>query len=56
MKQRPHVILLGTGATMDGIPNDDKSSEKSSVMSGLIDKLGMKDILSSANLKTKSDF
>lgn len=55
MKQRPHVVLLGAGATMAAIPNGDKNGKKSSVMSGFIEKLNMKDILSGANLKTTSD-
>lgn len=55
MKQRPHVVLLGAGATMAAIPNGDKNGKKSSVMSGFIEKLDMQDILSSAKLKTMSD-
>jgi hypothetical protein len=55
MKLRPHVVILGAGATMATIPNGDRYGNKSSVMSGFIKKLGMDDLLKSINTKTKSD-
>lgn len=36
MKNRPHVVLLGAGATMAAIPNGDKNGRKSSVMNILL--------------------
>lgn len=55
MKNRPHVVLLGAGASMAALPNGDKNGRKISAMSGFIQKLGMEGVLSSINLKTKSD-
>lgn len=40
MKNRPHVVLLGAGATMAAIPNGDKNGRKSSVMNNFIEELG----------------
>jgi hypothetical protein len=36
MKNRPHVVILGAGATMAAIPNGDKNGRKSSIMNGFI--------------------
>lgn len=55
MKNRPHVVLLGAGASVAAIPNGDKNQKKTSVMAGFIGKLGMTDAIEKANLKTKSD-
>ena len=52
---RAHTVILGAGATMATIPNGDKNGKKSAVMSGLIEKLGMQDLLKSIELKTTSD-
>lgn len=55
MKKRPHVVLLGAGASVAAIPNGDKNQRKTSVMAGFIEKLGMADVIKQANLKTKSN-
>jgi hypothetical protein len=55
MKDRPHVVILGAGATIAAIPNGDKNGRKSSVMDGFIDKLGMRSIIENVNLKTSSE-
>lgn len=55
MKNRPHVVILGAGATIAAIPNGDKNGRKSSVMSGFIEALGMTETLKSVNLQTKSN-
>ena len=55
MKSRPHVVILGAGASCATIPNGDKNRKKISAMSGFIDKLGLNDILSSVMLSTESD-
>ncbi|MBS1058239.1 hypothetical protein [Gluconobacter kondonii] len=55
MKNRPHVVILGAGATMASIPNGDKNGRKSSVMNGFIEALGMTDILKDAKLETQSN-
>lgn len=52
---RPHVVLLGAGASVAAIPNGDKNGNKISVMDGFIDKLGMSDIIRDIKLKTVSN-
>lgn len=37
---RPHLVIVGTGATIDSIPKGDKNSRPSAEMKGFIDKLG----------------
>ena len=54
MKGRPHVVILGAGATMAAIPHGDKNGRKSSVMNGFIDALGMSELLKGVSLKTRS--
>lgn len=54
MKDRPHVVILGAGATMAAIPEGDKNGKKSSVMDGFIETLGMTEILREVKLKTRS--
>lgn len=55
MKQRPHVVLLGAGASVAAIPNGDKNGQKISTMTGFIDRLGMRDIIEECNLSTSSN-
>lgn len=50
-----HTVILGAGATVAAIPNGDKNGKKSSVMSGLIEKLHLQDILNGVHLNTESD-
>lgn len=54
-KSRPHVVLLGAGASVATIPNGDKNGKKISAMKGFIDKLGMRPIISQINLQTTGD-
>lgn len=55
MKNRPHVVILGAGASCAAIPNGDKNGRKISAMNGFIDELGLNDIVSKVNIRTKSD-
>ena len=55
MKNRPHVVILGAGASCAAIPHGDKNGRKISAMSGFIEKLGLKDIISKVKLNTTSD-
>jgi len=55
MKNRPHVVILGAGATMAAIPNGDKNGRKSSVMNGFIESLGMTETLKEVRLQTSSN-
>lgn len=52
---RPHLVIVGAGATVDTIPNGDKNGKESSVMKGFIDKLGFSDLLAGTNIGFKSD-
>lgn len=52
---RPHIVILGAGATMAAIPNGDKNGKHCSVMRGFIEKLGLTDLLKSVDIKTESD-
>lgn len=54
-KKRPHVVLLGAGASVATIPRGDKNGKKISAMKGFIEKLGMSSIISSISLATDSD-
>lgn len=55
IKNRPHVVILGAGASVAAIPNGDANGRKISAMSGFIDKLGMTDVIGGLNLSTNSD-
>ena len=52
---RAHTVILGAGATMAAIPSGDKNGKKSSVMNGMIHKLGMEELLQGVSLETKSE-
>ena len=52
---RPHVVILGAGATVATIPNGNKYSNPCSVMHGFIHNLGLDTILASVKLNTKSE-
>lgn len=52
---RAHTVILGAGATMAAIPNGDKNGKKSSVMQGMIKKLGLEELMQDVNLETTSD-
>lgn len=54
IKNRPHVVVLGAGATVAAIPNGDKCGQRSSVMDGFINELDMRSVIESVNLKTTS--
>ena len=51
---RPHLVILGAGATMATIPNGDKNGLISSVMDNLINNLGLKQHLNGIKLNTNS--
>lgn len=53
-KSRPHVVLLGAGASVAAIPEGDKNGMKTSVMDGFLEKLGMSEVIADLNLVTKS--
>lgn len=55
MKNRPHLVILGAGASCATIPNGDKNGKKISAMNGFIHKLGLSNLLSQVNFNTVSD-
>ena len=55
MKNRPHVVILGAGASCAAIPDGDKYGRRISAMSGFIEKLGLGNILSKVELITESN-
>ena len=55
MKNRPHVVILGAGASCAAIPNGDKHGKKISAMSGFIEKLGLSSVISKVDIRTSSD-
>lgn len=38
---RPHLVIVGAGATIDSIPKGDKNSQQSAEMKGFIDKMDL---------------
>ncbi len=52
---RAHTVILGAGATMVAIPNGDKNGKRSSVMQGMIQKLGLEELMQGVTLETTSD-
>lgn len=52
---RPHIFILGAGATMAAIPEGDKYGNSCSVMKGFINNMGLRDILDGVKLQTKSE-
>lgn len=53
-KIRPHLVILGAGATMAAIPNGDKNGRKSSVMNNFVSELGLDSILKDVIFQTDS--
>ena len=51
---RPHVELVGAGATVATIPNGDKYGMPCSVMNNFIKNLGLESLFRSVTLTTKS--
>ena len=52
---RPHVVILGAGATIAAIHNGDKHGNPCSVMHGFVKNLGLESILASVELCSKSE-
>ncbi len=52
---RPHLVIVGAGATIDPIPNGDKNGQQSAVMKGFIDKLRFTGILADSGIQFDRD-
>lgn len=55
MKNRPHVVILGAGASCAAIPNGDKNGRKIPAMQGFIEAFGLGKILEKVTINTTSD-
>ncbi len=55
VKCRPHVVILGAGASCAAIPNGDRNGRKISVMRGFLEALNLKHLLSVVEIRTDSD-
>lgn len=55
MKKRPHVVILGAGASCAAIPNGDKNGNKISAMNGFVEKLGLTNIIEKIPIQTISN-
>ena len=55
MKKRPHLFILGAGATKAIIPNGDKNGRQSPVMDNFLQEIGLSDLLKKVILKTQSN-
>lgn len=54
MRRRPHLFILGAGATKATIPNGDKYGRLSPVMENFLREIGIESLLNRVKLKTKS--
>ena len=54
MRKRPHLFILGAGATKATIPNGDKYGRQSPVMENFMQEIGLEALLNGVKLKTKS--
>ena len=55
MRSRPHLFILGAGATKATIPNGDKYGRQSPVMDNFIQEIGIDGLLDGIELNTKSN-
>lgn len=54
MKKRPHIVILGAGASCAAIPNGDRNGKKISTMNGFIESLGLTKLLSKIKIFTNT--
>ena len=54
MRTRPHLFILGAGATKATIPNGDKYGRQSPVMDNFLQEIGIENLLDKVKLDTKS--
>lgn len=55
LKSKPHVVILGAGASCATIPQGDKNGLKITCMSNFLKNIGKESILEGVNLETKSN-
>lgn len=54
-KLRPHLVILGAGASCAALPNGDKNGNKLPVMNGFMDTIGISHLIKNIPLETKSN-
>ena len=54
MRARPHLFILGAGATKATIPNGDKYGRQSPVMENFMQEIGIDGLLNGVKLSTES--
>ena len=52
---KPHIVLLGAGASCAAIPNGDRHGRKIPVMKGFLREFDLEYLLDGVELNTKSD-
>lgn len=52
--QRPHLVILGTGASLAAFKNGDKNGKRLPLMNNFIDNLGLKTIINDCTLKCQT--
>ena len=52
---KPHVVILGAGASYAAFPNGDRNGKKLPLMNNFVETLGIEKIIGRARIKTKSD-
>lgn len=53
--ERPHVVILGAGASRAAFPEGDKNGRKVPLMDGFVEVLGLGDMLSHINIEFESN-
>ena len=48
--ERPHVIILGAGASLATLPNGDRTGRKLPLMDNLIEELGLRDLIARSGI------
>ena len=52
---KPHVVILGAGASYAAFPNGDARGNKLPLMNNFVETLGIEKLIKKANIKTKSN-
>ena len=52
---RPHVVILGAGATLASFPNGDRNGKKIPLMNNLVETLGLENIIKKTGIAFDSN-
>ncbi len=53
--ERPHVVILGAGASYAAFPNGDKHGRKLPLMNNFVETLGLESLLARTKITFESD-